>query len=233
MWKRICTAAAVALAPGIALAAGTGLTDMERQWIQAGEPVLAHARSAQLPLDIIVQPNDQPGAAPLALAYIAHRCKLVLSMRGNPEAETPLKDVPAELVPVVIETMVAHEVGHCWRYVRGAWQTVPAGFTDPQSAHLSGSPFRRRWEDMRQTRREEGFADLVGLAWVRQQHPQHYAKVFDWLHQIRDEPHVPGSHHDTHAWIRLAREPSAFGAHGSLFEQAQALWEDGLHADAH
>jgi len=40
---------------------------------------------ANLPLDIVVQPQPTPGKAPLALAFVDGRCKLVLSMRENPK----------------------------------------------------------------------------------------------------------------------------------------------------
>ena len=38
------------------------------------------------------------------------------------------------------------------------------------------------------TRREEGFADLVGLAWTLKHHPQRYDEVHAWHVRLRAEP---------------------------------------------
>jgi hypothetical protein len=84
---------------------------------------------------------------------------------------------------------------------------------------------------MRETRREEGFADLVGLAWTARRHPQQYVQVHAWLAQRRSSEPLPGSFHDTRVWVRLAALPSAFGAEASVFEQVGALWQQGLLSD--
>ena len=39
--------------------------------------------------------------------------------------------------------------------------------------------------EMWRTRREEGFADLVGLAWTLQHHPDHYQAVHAWHVMLR------------------------------------------------
>eukprot|EP01041_Mallomonas_annulata_P040225 gene40225-64084_t len=95
-------------------ASAAQLTDMESPWLQAGAAVLAYAKQQQLPIDIIVQPQAQPGAVPLAMGFDGGRCKLVLTMRGNPAAEAVLQAVPAAQRALMIEAMTAHEVGHCW-----------------------------------------------------------------------------------------------------------------------
>jgi hypothetical protein len=202
------------------------LTDTETRWLRAGLPVLDYARAQQLPIDVVVQPQAQPGTAPLAMGFVDGRCKLVLTMRGNPQAEAALANVEPPLQSTVIEAMVAHEVGHCWRYVQGAWHGVPSGFAEPT---IDEDPERARLRRMmRATRREEGFADLVGLAWTRSRHPERYAQVHAWLEQVRDHQPVPGSHHDTRVWVALAKQASAFGPGGTPFDQAQALWQQGL-----
>jgi hypothetical protein len=208
--------------------ANPALTETETRWLQLGWPAVVYARAQGLPLDIVVQPQPTPGNAPLAMAFIDGRCKLVLSMRGNPEAQRTLDDIPTELLTPLVEAMAAHELGHCWRHVRGAWHTLPAGFAGRPDTP-GGTPDEQRVA-MRQTRHEEGFADLVGLAWTAQHHPRRYAEVHAWLLKFRDEPEHPGSHHDTVAWLHLAAEPGAFAAPGSLFEQAWPLWQQGLRA---
>lgn len=214
------TSALAALACA-ATAQAADLTPVESMWLQAGLPVLTHAqRELGLPVDVVVQPQDTPGQAPLAMDYVEGRCKLVLSMRGNPLAQSAMADAPPALQPLVIEAMTAHELAHCWRHVSGQWKVLPAGFVHVPAADA----MEQDREAMRATRREEGFADLAGLAWVLRRHPRHYADVHDWFERVRADQPVPGSHHDTRAWLRTARQGTAFPAAGSVFEQAQALW---------
>lgn len=225
MWK-ILAACALVL-PAIARADGE-LTPLEQRWLRLAWPVVTYARSAQLPLDIVVQPQPAPGEAPLAMAYVDGRCKLVLSMRGNADAETTLAVLPPTLLAPAVEAMAAHELGHCWRYVRGAWHTVPAGFS-AAPREIDDPALRQQWHEMQQTRREEAFADLVGLAWTQRQHPQHYAAVHAWLSSFRDDGAHPGHHHDTLAWVKLAADPRAFATSAETpFEAAWPLWQTGL-----
>ena len=103
------------------------LTGTERTWLESALPVLVFAREQGLPLDIIVQPQPTPGETSLGMAYVDRRCKLVFSMRGNPEAQATLDRIPQGLLGPVVEAIAAHELAHCWRHVRQSWGTVPAG----------------------------------------------------------------------------------------------------------
>jgi hypothetical protein len=215
---------------------GADLTDTEMRWLKAGWPVVAYAKEQKLPLDIVVQPQAKPGDAPLAMGFVDQRCKLVLSMRGNPEAETTLAQIEPSLLGPVVQAMVAHELGHCWRYVHGAWHTLPAGFVDTsdETASTTDMEMRKLRRDMRETRREEGFADLVGLAWTLSQHPDQYARVHAWLTQVRDDQPVPGAHHDTRAWLRLAKDQAALAAlpvAEDPFTRVWPMWQQGLLND--
>jgi hypothetical protein len=203
--------------------ADDGLLDIEKRWIAAGRPAVSYAKRQQLPVDIIVQPDVRPGDAPLAMGFVDGRCKLVLTLRGNDQAEAPLAGVAEALRPVIIEAMTAHEIGHCWRYVRGAWHTLPSGFVDSANDRPGDDAAQR---SMREARREEGFADLVGLAWTLAQYPQHYARVQAWFEQVRDDRR--GEHHDTRAWLHLVRDRAAFPVAATPFEQVRALWRQGL-----
>lgn len=224
----LCTspAAAQPAAPG----PRGSLTELETTWLVDAAPVLAFARASGLPLDIVVQPRSRRGDVPVAMGHMDGRCKLVLTMRGKPDADTLLEGIDATRVGLLREVMAAHEIGHCWRYVHGAWHTLPAGFTDSSAAPDQAVPASGR-RSMRLTRREEGFADLVGLAWTAARHPAHYAWVHAWLMAVRDEPELPGSHHHTSAWLRLAPSRSVFEPGRSPFEQAHALWQRGLLED--
>lgn len=205
------------------------LTPTEQRWLQGAWPVVQHAKQQQLPLDIVVQPQDAPGRAPLALGFVNGRCKLVLSMRGNPEAEATLARIEPALLDATLELMAAHELGHCRRYLDGAWNGLPAGFTASEPEGLSPERLQA-WLDMQSARREEGYGDLVGLAWAQQRHPALYPRLHAWLLAERLKERVPGSHHDTVAWVRLAQDGRQLVG-GTVFEGPARLWQAGLLAD--
>lgn len=203
------------------LASAADLTEVETRWLKAGSAVLAYAKQElKLPLDITVQPQARATDVPLALGYDNGRCKLVLSMRGNPNAEDILNTVSPEQRPLMIEAMVAHEIGHCWRYVQGEWHAVPSGFVERQQQPAA----------LRDTRREEGYADLVALAWMQQRHPAQYAAVASWMQQVR-APLLAAGSHSTLVWLQQAPTGAAFNADLPLFEQADRLWRQGLLLD--
>lgn len=212
-----------ALAP--ALSPVANLTELEQRWLQGAWPVVTWARAEKLPLDIVVQPQPSPEAAPLTMAFVDGRCKLVLSMRGNDEAQATLARTPAPLREAAIELMAAHEIGHCRRHLDGAWLGTPAGFVAHEPQGLPET-LRNAWAQMQATRREEAYADLVGLAWTRRHHAQDYAQLHAWLVAERSRDHVPGDHHDTLAWIAGAADEHFDGP--TIFAAAQALWPHGL-----
>lgn len=224
MWKPIFAFAAAWLALPACLA--SDLTPIEMQWLRGAWPVITFAKSEKLPLDIVVQPQDSPGAAPLALAFVDGRCKLVLSMRGNPEAQSTLERIEPDLLDATLELMAAHELGHCRRYLDGAWYGLPTGFNATAPQGLSPD-LRTAFLDMKSVRREEGYGDLVGLAWAKQQRPQQYARLHTWLVAERSSDLLPGSHHDTLAWVRLAQDGGTL-AGPSIFAAAARLWAAGL-----
>ena len=210
-------------------AAQASLTEVETRWLRAGTAVLSYAKQIKLPIDIIVQPQTKPGDVPLAMGFDGGRCKLVLSMRANPQAETILDPVPPALRGLMIEAMTAHEVGHCWRYVKGEWHALPAGFVEAGDELADDARLLK--QSIRETRREEGFADLVALAWIKQRHPGQYALVLAWLETVRRGQSVGVGSHDTLDWIRLAGNGLAFQGDGSPFVQAGSLWSAGLSGD--
>jgi len=230
MWKRILFT--VLCITSLHVRAGAALTEIENKWLSAGWPVLVYAKELKLPIDIIVQPQAKPGDVPFAMGFEDGRCKLVLSMRGNPAAESTLADIPPAQLNAVVEAMTAHEVGHCWRYVQGNWHALPAGFVEVGESVVSKSKeLLLQWQEMRATRREEGFSDLVGLAWTLDHHPEQYEQVHAWFEKIRRNQPIAGSYHDTRVWINLAKDKSAFGAASTPFEQALALWQKGVLSD--
>ncbi|MGK5064604.1 hypothetical protein [Janthinobacterium sp. LB3P112] len=209
--------------------AAAQLTALETRWLQAGQPVIAFARAQGLPIDIIVQPQDAPGAVPLALGYEAGRCKLVLSLRGNAQADSVLPDVPATRHGLMMEAMMAHEIGHCQRYAQGDWHALPRGFIEPSS--MQRGKLTPLAQELRETRREEAYADLVALAWMHARHPGQYQEVLAWIRGVRAGNEAAGGSHATQAWLALADGAGAFDESASPFEQAQVLWRKGLSGD--
>ena len=213
--------------------AAAQLTDLETRWLQAGKPVIEYARRQGLPIDIIVQPQDAPGAVPLALGYAAGRCKLVLSLRGNAQADSILQGMPPTRHGLMMEAMTAHEIGHCQRYAQGDWHALPRGFVEPRS--MQRGKLTPLAQELRETRREEGYADLVALAWMHGRHPGQYQEVLAWMRGVRAAGEVAsggaGSSHATQAWLALADGAGVFDESASIFEQAQVLWRKGLSGD--
>lgn len=218
----------IAFSPLPAVAAAQ-LTELETRWLQAGKPVIDYARTQGLPIDIIVQPQDAPGAVPLALGYAAGRCKLVLSLRGNAQAEGVLQDVLPARHALMIEAMTAHEIGHCRRYAQGDWHVLPRGFVEPRS--MQPGKLTPLAQELRETRREEGYADLVALAWMHGRHPGQYREVLAWMRGVRAAGEAAGGSHATQGWLALADGAGVFDESASPFVQAQVLWRKGLSGD--
>ena len=229
MFKPLIIAAACALTAAPVLRAAE-LTALEKRWLGAAGPVLAYSQQLKLPLDITVQPQPRPGDVPLAMGFDKGRCKLVMSLRNNPDAETVLAGIPEAQQGVLIEAMAAHEIAHCWRYVQGAWHALPAGFVEVGDERALDASLLAASKAMRETRREEGFADLAALAWIRHNNPDQYAHVYRWLSGVRAKVAVPRSGHDTRAWVRLAGDAAAFGKAEAPFDDVDGLWREGLLA---
>ena len=221
--------AGAALLVASSIAASADLTPTESRWLRGAWPVIEHAKELGLPLDIVVQPQPEPGLPPLAMAFIGGRCKLVLSMRANSAAEATLREIPDELRDAALELMAAHELGHCRRHLDGAWHGMPAGFAPITPEHL-GPELRKAYADMQATRREEAFGDLVGLAWVQLKRPALYGRMHAWLVAERRKDLIPGSHHDTLAWLELARDGAQLRG-ATVFDGPSALWARGLGSD--
>ena len=69
---------------------------------------------------------------------------------------------------------------------------------------------------------------VSALAWTLERHPTRYGQVHAWLTEVRADQPVPGSHHDTRAWVRLAADPRVFPRADSAFERVRTVWQQGL-----
>jgi hypothetical protein len=225
-------------APGLLLAAASwathaaDLTPTEQRWLVAAVPVLQYAKDLALPLDIVVRPQAEAGDTPLGMAFVAGRCKLVLAMRGNPEAQATLDRVEPRLVGAVVEAVVAHELAHCWRHLQKDWGQLPEGLGDEAWRSRVSQEQAALLSDMWQTRREEAYADLVGLAWTLQHHPELYEAVHAWHVRLRAKQAVDTGPHDTRLWVQLAHDRQAFAPAGLIFDQVRPLWVAGLRSGA-
>lgn len=209
------------------------LTQTEQRWLDGATPAIAWGLHQGLPIDIVVLPQARAGDAPLAMGWSEGRCTLVFAMRGNPAAEHTLDAIPAPLLQATIEAMAAHEIGHCQRHRAGAFASLPAGQADVPDRIESSQPtaeLKAIAHDMRVSRREEAYADLVGLAWTHAHHPEQFAQVLAWFDQARAGETDRGFH-DTRHWLALARERDAFADARTPFEQALAMWLRGLAND--
>ena len=231
------TASALALAVLLLAARGApaaaDLTDTEHRWLAGATPPVAWALKQGMPIDIVVLPQAEPGAAPLAMGYEDGRCKLVFAMRGNPAAEATLAAIPAPLLQATLEAMTAHEIGHCQRHRSGAFDSLPGGLADKPDVIETSQPtaeLQAMAREMRITRREEAYADLVGLAWTHAHHADQYAAVLAWFDEARSDE-TPRGFHDTRHWLALAHASDAFADAADPFEQAATIWQRGLLDD--
>lgn len=211
--------------------AGPALTALERTWIEAAVPVLVYGRTQGLPLDIVVQPQPTPGETPLGLAFVDGRCKFVLSMRGNPAAQAALDSMPPGLVEPIVESLAAHELAHCRRHVQRDWGRLPAGLREVPVGDAAPSEHAAALAAIGSARREEAYADLVGLAWTLQYHRAHFTAVHAWYLRLRAASAFDLGPHDTGLWVQLAADPAQFPHAASVFERAEPLWTAGLLAD--
>jgi hypothetical protein len=231
------SAAVLALAAVLLAAHGApaaaDLTDTEHRWLTGATPPVAWALKQGMPIDIVVLPQAEPGAAPIAMGYADGRCQLVFAMRGNPAAESTLAAIPAPLLQATLEAMTAHEIGHCQRHRSGAFDSLPVGLADKPDVIEASQPtaeLQAMAREMRITRREEAFADLVGLAWTHAHHAEQYAQVLAWFDAARADE-TPRGFHDTRHWLQLAHGAEAFADTASPFDQAAVLWQRGLLDD--
>lgn len=220
--------AAVVMLAAVQGASGADLTLLERRWIGAAYPVLDYARSLKLPIDIVVQPKAGPDDVPMAMGFAKGCCKLVLSLRANPNAERELAGIARDDQAELIEAMAAHEIGHCWRYARGTWHALPAGFVEVSNETAADPARLKASKDMREMRREEGYADLVALAWTWRRHPDDYGRVHAWLDSVRSDQPVARNGHDTRVWVRLAHDGARFGKGEQPFADVMPIWREGL-----
>ena len=208
------------------------LTTTELTWLAAAAPALAFSRAQQLPLSVMVQTQTTAGQSPMGLAVIGDHCVLALAVRGKPEAQARLDRIAPGWRNPAIEAIAAHELGHCWRHLQHTGGTLLSGLIDSNGFSQASDGAADLLKNMWRTRPDNGVADRVGLAWTLQRQPSRYGEVHAWQAGLRADQAVDTGPHDTRVWVRLAEDKAAFKPAGSLFEQAESLWQAGLLEDS-
>jgi hypothetical protein len=232
MFKPLFMAAALcAASQAVSSANAAELTPLEKRWLAAAYPVLEYARSQQLPIDIVVQPQAGPDDVPLAMGFADKRCKLVMSLRGNPDAEKVLAGVAPDAQQELIEAMAAHEIAHCWRYAHGRLACA-AGRLRRGRRRNRGRPIAAGGVESDARDAPRGRLCRPGRPGLDPPQPSHdYGRVHAWLDKVRAVQPVARSGHDTRVWVKLAADAGSFGPADQPFEDAAAMWKKGLLND--
>lgn len=212
----------------VALAAGeSSLTAQETYWLQSALPVLTYAKEMGLPISITVQPQAAPEATPVALGMANGVCKLIFSMRGNELVETLLEGVPTDEQGFMIEAILAHEIGHCWRHVHSKWESVPEGYKEPAEKKGISKDLLVKIKAARIQQREEGYADLVALFWIKKNHPSAFAHVYEWLLNKREKTAAQSIYNtnNTTEFLKAVQSMMTIEANETPFYRAQVVWE--------
>jgi hypothetical protein len=211
-----------------ALAAGeSSLTVQETYWLQSALPVLTYAKEMGLPISITVQPQAAPEATPVALGMANGVCKLIFSMRGNEIVGTLLEGVPTGEQGFMIEAIIAHEIGHCWRHIRSKWNSVPDGYKEPAEKKGIRADLLVDIKAARVQQREEGYADLVALFWIKKNHPSAFAEVYEWLLNKREKTAAQSIYNtnNTTEFLKSVRGMMTIDTNETPFDRAQVVWE--------
>lgn len=222
MWKFTFFAAFLAVSVvGFVHAAinQTDFTALESKWIKNIDPVVRYGLEQKLKITVAVNVNVKNGISPIG---IDTSCKFILNFRDNKAALDLEDSIPDEIYKPVSEAIAAHELAHCWRSINGLYGVLPPGIMD--TASLDDEKVKK----IRLERREEGFADLVGLAWVQSRYSaQTYAEVLEWFKEFRSDPDYSGDSHDTRVWLELAGDMK-IDKNTPIFEQVMPRWRSGL-----
>ncbi|KAI1698399.1 hypothetical protein Ddc_19123 [Ditylenchus destructor] len=174
----LSAAAAVLLAlPALVpTAMAAGLTPLEQRWIAGMTPVLKQAKADAVPLDVVVAAAGRArrGAAGAGLSRrsLQAGAEPARQSRGRGHAD------PA-----------AHRSGGRGTGAdgRSRTRTLPplsgrrvvraaGGFAAARAPEGLSEDSQRAYLSMKSTRREEGYGDLVALAWTARRHPERYAR---------------------------------------------------------
>lgn len=221
------TLAALLSAFGLALLAAVGPARAEPaasaptpDWEQVATEMIQRPEFEALPLQVRLPRGMSLGGSPVEMQFQAGQCILNLRTRGNPVADLLVQQVDAPDRTLWMQTVIAHEIAHCWRWQEHqpalhqlAALTAPSADPRGAAAHLQ-----------RQLHAEESFADVAALAWVRRVAPSRYDAMLDAFQRLRGNMRLSAGPHDTRAALgRLRRE--GFAADLPIYAAATELLE--------
>lgn len=187
-------------APAIAQNAAPAAPDAD--WEQVAGEMIQRPEFEALPLQVRSVRGQAFGGSPVEMQFQAGQCVLTLRTRGNPAASLLLAQAAPEDRTLWMQTVIAHEIAHCWR-----WQEDPPALQ--QLAALTSGPdhgTRQGEQAIRQLRHEESFADAAALAWVRRVAPQRLGAVLGAFDRLRGNSKFSSGGHDTRGVLGLIRE---------------------------
>lgn len=193
VWRLL---AALALSAAMAPAHATPAT--EAQWIAAAEKAVHFGRGQGLPIELEIQSGaGLSGHTPIGLWTENGRCFLIVSARDNPTADRVSGMVARELQDLFLEGAAVHELGHCYRRLRGYphnEKLLPiVAWIKPVRAWFA-----------RRILTEEAYADMTEVAWLARYHPARFTAVMQEIVKVRTRFREPK--HDTLPWLAIAME---------------------------
>lgn len=211
----------VALLLAIALA-GTAQAQTQDTpgWEQVAVEMVQRPEFEALPLQIRSPRSPSHGGSPVEMQIQAGQCQLLLRTRGNPVAELLLAHAAPEDRTLWMQTVIVHEIAHCWR-----WQDNAPALHQLAALTSSASTDPRAASQMtRQMQTEESFADVAALAWVARAAPERLDRMLQAFQRLRGNLRLSNGPHDTRAALaRVQREGFAPGL--APFQAAAALLE--------
>lgn len=210
---------AVALA-GTAQAQTPQPTQDAPGWEQVAAEMIQRPEFAALPLQIRTPRGQSLGGSPVEMQIQAGQCQLLLRTRGHAVAELLLAQAAPEDRTLWMQTVIVHEIAHCWR-----WQDNAPALHQLAALTSSASTNPRAASQVtRQMQTEESFADVAALAWVAQVAPERLDRMLQAFQRLRGNLRLSNGPHDTRAVLaRVQREGFAPGL--APFQAAAALLE--------
>jgi len=210
---------AVALT-GAAQAQAQTQTQDSPGWEQVAAEMIQRPEFEALPLQIRPPRGQSLGGSPVEVQIQAGQCLLNLRTRGNPAAEMLLAQAAPEDRMLWMQTVIVHEIAHCWR-----WQdNAPALHQLAALTSSASTDPRAAGQVTRQMQTEESFADVAALAWVSRVAPERLDRMLQAFQRLRGNLRLSNGPHDTRAALaRVQREGFVPGL--APFQAATALLE--------
>jgi hypothetical protein len=158
------------------------LTDDEQEVIDEFSSMATLAAPLGIGFKVLVIADTEDDGSPMSMGYRDGTCTLVLRVRNNTLYRTLLLARDGHAKPLKLRSILAHEMGHCFRRffadhgpASPAETQAPLGLT---AGYLAVSDKKERHDS-------EVQADLFALAWASIYNPAEYDEVYAYLQEIR------------------------------------------------